>query len=293
MSLVRLSDPAAAARWCAAARAQGRRLGFVPSMGALHAGHLALVAAAREDCDAVAASVFVNPLQFDDPRDLERYPRDFDGDAAQLERVGCDLVFTGTLAGFFPEADGAPERIAWRDPGPAAQGLEGELRPGHFAGVATIVARLFELVRPDVACFGAKDFQQTLVVRDLARALGWPAIRVCPTVREPNGLALSSRNARLSPAGRERAAGVYRALCAAREAWRARGLRDRGALEGLLDAALRTAGLEVEYAAVRDPERWNERGDGPLERARALAAVRLEGVRLIDNLSLDGADDAP
>lgn len=293
MSIVRLERPEQAARWCADARAAGRRLGFVPTMGALHEGHLALVRAARADCDAVVASVFVNPLQFDDPRDLERYPRDFARDAELLESAGCELVFTGTLAGFFPEAQGERERIAWRDPGPAAEGLEGAVRPGHFAGVATIVARLFELVRPDVACFGAKDFQQTLVVRDLARAMGGPEVRVLATVREPSGLAMSSRNARLSPAGLERAAGVHRALLATRAAWRAQGLRSRSALESVLDAALRAAGLEVEYAAVRDPERWGDLGDGPLPRGRALAAARLEGVRLIDNLSLDGPDGAP
>jgi pantoate--beta-alanine ligase len=291
--ILRLDDPAHAARWCAEARAAGRRLGFVPTMGALHAGHLALVAAAREECDVVAASVFVNPLQFDDPRDLERYPRDFERDAALLGPAGCGMVFTGTLASFFPGTGGARERIAWRDPGPAAAGLEGARRPGHFAGVATIVARLFELVRPDVACFGEKDFQQTLVVRDLARALGGPRIRVCPTVREPSGLALSSRNARLSAAARAQAAGIWRALLVARAAWRERGLRSRAALGAALDGALRAGGLEVEYAEVRDPERWSEPGDGPLARARAFAAVRLEGVRLIDTLALDAGGDLP
>lgn len=291
--ILRLDDPARAARWCAEARAAGRRLGFVPTMGALHAGHLALIEAARAESDAVVSSVFVNPLQFEDIGDFERYPRDFEGDAALLGEAGCALVFTGTLAGFFPESGGARARIAWRDPGPAAEGLEGALRAGHFAGVATIVARLFELVRPEVACFGAKDFQQTLVVRDLARALGYPRIRVCPTVREPSGLALSSRNARLSSSARAHAAGVFRALVLTRTAWRERGLRSRAALGQVLAHALRGDGFEVEYAEVRDPERWSECHDGPLARARAFAAVRLDGVRLIDNLALDGADGAP
>jgi pantoate--beta-alanine ligase len=291
--ILRLDDPADAARWCAQARSAGRRIGFVPTMGALHAGHLALVAAAREACDVVVASVFVNPLQFDDPRDFERYPRDFERDAELLAPAGCALVFTGTLASFFPGSGGARERIAWRDPGPAAQGLEGARRPGHFAGVATIVARLFELVRPDVACFGEKDFQQTLVVRDLARALGGPRILVCPTVREPSGLALSSRNARLSASARAHAAGIWRALVATRAAWREGGLRSRAALGELLHDALRAEDLEVEYAEVRDPERWNDTADGPLARARAFAAVRLEGVRLIDTLALDGGNAPP
>lgn len=293
MSLERLDDPQRAARWCADARAAGRRLGFVPTMGALHAGHLALVRAAASESDLVVASVFVNPLQFDDPRDFERYPRDFERDARALDGAGCALAFTGTLEGFFPGSGGDRQRIPWRDPGPAAAGLEGDVRAGHFAGVATIVARLFELVRPEVACFGAKDFQQTLVVRDLARALGGPRIRVCPTVREASGLALSSRNERLSDAGRARAAGVFRALSRTRAAWREQGLRSRAALAQLLAHALREAGLELEYADVRDPARWLSPDDGPLERARAFAAVRLEGVRLIDNLALDGADGEP
>lgn len=291
--IVRLDDPQRAAHWCARARGQGRRLGFVPTMGALHAGHLALVRAAAAESDLVVASVFVNPLQFDDPADFERYPRDFLRDARLLDEAGCALVFTGTLAGFFPESGGARERIPWRNPGPAAVGLEGDVRAGHFAGVATIVARLFELVQPHMACFGAKDFQQTLVVRDVARALGGPRIWVCPTVREASGLALSSRNERLSDAGRARAAGVFRALLATRTAWRERGLRSRAALGEVLARALGEGGLEVEYADVRDPAQWLSAGDGPLEHARAFAAVRLEGVRLIDNLSLDGADGTP
>jgi pantoate--beta-alanine ligase len=293
VSLERLDDPQRAAAWCARARAGGRRLGLVPTMGALHAGHLALVRAAAAESDLVVASVFVNPLQFDDPEDFARYPRDFERDARLLGEAGCALAFTGTLAGFFPESGGARERIPWRDPGPSAAGLEGDVRAGHFAGVATIVARLFELVRPHVACFGAKDFQQTLVVRELARALGGPEIRVCATVREAGGLALSSRNERLSAPGRARAAGVYRALQDTRAAWRERGLRSRSALGEVLARGLRGGGLEVEYADVRDPAQWLSQRDGPLERARAFAAVRLEGVRLIDNLSLDGPDGTP
>src|SRR5678816_4129491 len=147
-------------------------------MGALHAGHLALVRAALAENDRVCVSVFVNPLQFDEKKDFERYPRDLAGDAQALARTGCSMVFTGTLAQFFPGdvlPEGGLRPAAMRDPGPRAVGLEGDLRPGHFAGVATIVARLFEIVRPDVAYFGQKDFQQTLVVQDLARALGYTA----------------------------------------------------------------------------------------------------------------------
>jgi pantoate--beta-alanine ligase len=286
--ILRLDSPAAAAEWCAGARRAGS-LGFVPTMGALHAGHAALVRRAARQNDAACVSVFVNPLQFDDPRDLERYPRDLDGDARLLEGAGCALVFTGTLEQFFPEAPdgsgGRPERL--RDPGAWAAGCEGAHRPGHFAGVATIVARLFELVRPTRAYFGEKDFQQAMLVRELARELGYPEVVVCPTLRAPSGLALSSRNQRLSDAERERAAAISRALFAARELWRG-GERDADALRGALLAVLEEGGIEPEYAELRDPERWSAGpARGRLARARALIAARVGPVRLIDNLSLD------
>lgn len=283
----RLPEPAAAEAWCARVRAAGRSLGFVPTMGALHAGHLSLVEAARRRCDAVCVSVFVNPLQFNDPRDFEGYPRDLVGDGTLLETVGCDMVFSGTLEQFFPASGGRLEAIVCRDPGPSAAGLEGEHRPGHFAGVATIVARLFEVVQPTLAFFGAKDLQQTLVVRDLARALGGPEIVVCPTSREPSGLARASRNLRLSPREREEAVAIHRALLAARAGW-AEGLRDAAGLAARALAMLERSPLEVEYAEVRDPERWSaDQPSGRLERAVALLAARCGGVRLIDNLRLD------
>ncbi len=280
-------DPERARAWCAAVRAGGRSLGFLPTMGALHAGHVSLVRAALEQNDAVCVSVFVNPLQFDDRRDFDRYPRDFEGDARTLSAAGASMVFTGTLAQFFPDASPVAG-AGMLDPGPRAAGLEGDLRPGHFAGVATIVARLFELVRPDRAYFGQKDFQQTLVVRDLSRALGYPRIVVCPTVRESSGLAMSSRNQLLSAAEREAATVLFRSLEAARAAWR-RGVRDARALSDAMRAVLARSAVAVEYAAVRDPEKWTA-GEpaGPLDHAVALVAARLASVRLIDNALLDG-----
>jgi len=275
-----LRDPALAERWCAEARTGGRTLGFVPTMGALHPGHLALVERALADNDRVCVSVFVNPLQFDERSDFERYPRDFDADARLLEGVGCSMVFTGTLEQFFPRG------VRLRDPGPRSAGLEGDLRPGHFAGVATIVARLFEITRPDRAYFGQKDFQQTLVVADLARALGYPGIVVCPTVREKSGLAMSSRNERLAPEDRAAATALSRSLDLARRAWR-EGAREAGELARILRQALAPGPLTVEYATVRDPEAWTrEEPRGRLERAVALVAARLAGVRLIDNTLL-------
>lgn len=281
-----LGDPAAARAWCAERRGEGRSIGFVPTMGALHAGHLALVRRAAEENDLAVASVFVNPLQFDDPGDLERYPRDLEGDRAKLEGARCALVFTGTLASFFPgelDEGGRLRAERWIDPGPCAAGLEGAHRPGHFDGVATIVARLFELVAPRRAYFGQKDFQQSLVVRELARRMRGPEVVVCPTVREPSGLAMSSRNELLSDEERERATALWRALRGAERAWRD-GVRSAARLRERLHAALDRPGIELEYGEVRDPERWTaEEPAGELERAVALVAARLGRVRLIDN----------
>jgi pantoate--beta-alanine ligase len=291
--IAKLDDPARASAWCADVRSRRASLGFVPTMGALHDGHLALVRRAVAENDRVCASVFVNPLQFNEKRDYELYPRDFDADARLLESAGCAMAFTGTLAGFFPRdvsADGSFAPRAMRDPGRCAQGLEGDLRPGHFAGVATIVAQLFDIVQPTRAYFGAKDFQQTLVVRDLAKARGGPEIRVCPTVREPSGLARSSRNERLSADGRAKATALVRALERARERWR-EGARDAGELRASMLASLAQAPITVEYAALRDPERWTrEEPSGTLARAVALIAARVDGVRLIDNMRLDARD---
>jgi len=296
MTLERFATPGAAAAWCRAQRDAGRTLGFVPTMGALHEGHLALVSRSLAENERTCVSVFVNPLQFDEASDFERYPRDFEGDARLLAGIGCDAVFTGELAEFFPEAlgaagargdrDEAAARIDEVDPGPASIGLEGAHRPGHFAGVATIVDRLFELVRPRRAYFGEKDFQQTLVVAHVARRFEDLEVVVCPTERAPDGLALSSRNERLAPAERERALALSRALFAARDAWRA-GERDAQALARTLAQTLDGPGLEPEYAAVRDPDAWSaEDPRGPLARARGLVAARVGSVRLIDTLEL-------
>lgn len=290
----RLDDPAQARAWCAQAREAGATLGFVPTMGALHDGHLELVRRAARENDRAVVSVFVNPLQFDDPADLARYPRDFEGDARLLEDAGCAMVFTGTLAGFFPDelevVDAVPRLPPGRlvDPGPAALGLEGEFRPGHFAGVATIVDRLFDTVAPDRAYFGRKDFQQCLVVRDLAARRGGPEVVLCPTVREASGLARSSRNRLLAPEHALEALAIPRALERAQAAWDA-GERDADRLAGALAEVLASSRLEVEYAEVRDPGRWSAaRPSGTLARAVALVAARAGAVRLIDNRLLSG-----
>ncbi len=272
-------------------------------MGALHVGHLGLVRRAVAENDLAVVSIFVNPLQFDDPGDLERYPRDFEADAQLLVGAGAAMAFTGTLAGFFPEAKD-PDTIEFVDPGPAARGFEGAHRRGHFDGVATIVRRLFQLVRPARAYFGEKDFQQSLVVRHVAETMeDGPEVRVCATSRDPDGMARSSRNLLLDPLARESGRALSRGLFRARDAWRA-GERRADALERVLAAELGGEGLEVEYAVVLDPRDWGRRGGasgapGPLTAARALVAAKVWGrggrssaVRLIDNLSLS-EDETP
>ncbi len=259
---------------------------MVPTMGALHEGHLRLVERAASENDLCIASIFVNPLQFNERSDYDAYPRDLERDAKLLGRHGCDMAFTGALVDFFPGHD-EPAGIELLDPGPFAEGLEGEYRPGHFAGVRTIVERLFLTCRPDRAYFGEKDFQQTLVVRDLAGILGFPEVVVCPTVREPGGLAMSSRNRRLSEAQRIEATAIYRALDAARAAWRA-GERNRGALRAIMHRVLAGSALQVEYVDVRDPRHWSD--DDPsrdVQQGQALIAARCGAVRLIDNMRLD------
>lgn len=291
-----LHDPAAAKAWCEDARSRGHELGLVATMGALHAGHLSLIRRSAEENARTVVSVFVNPLQFDEAADFESYPQDLDEDASLAGEAGADLVFSGRLDQFFEgELDAAGdlpvERL--RDPGPAALGLEGDHRAGHFAGVATVVARLYRFVTPTRAYFGAKDYQQSLVVRSCCDDKGRPQVIVCPTLRESSGLAMSSRNQRLSEAEREHALHLVGALRAVHGAWEA-GVRDAAELEVVLAESLAPgidAGeIDVEYAAVRDPEQWSaSRPDGPLTSAVALLAARVGAVRLIDNARLDQA----
>jgi len=235
-------------------------VGLVPTMGALHAGHDALFRAARPACDVLVATLFVNPTQFADRADLAAYPRDFDADAARAEAGGVDLLFAPTAGELYP-----PGFATWVEPAGVAEGLEGDARPGHFRGVATVCLKLFNLVRPQVAWFGRKDAQQVAVLKQLVRDLNLDVeIRVVDTVRDADGLALSSRNTRLSPAERELARAIPRAL-ETRDAGRARQL-------------LAAAGVEPDYVAVADL-------DGP---TLAIAA-RVGQTRLIDNILLKGA----
>ena len=273
-----IGEPAAMREAVSAARAAGRRVGFVPTMGALHAGHVSLVARATQECDDVAVSIFVNPTQFGPGEDYGRYPRTLAADLALLAPHGVRWVYTPDAAAVYPPDDATRVVVA----GPA-EGFEGTIRPGHFTGVATVVCRLLLAVPADVAYFGAKDWQQTLVVRQMVRDLGLPVtIVVCPTVREADGLALSSRNAYLSAAERPRATALFASLERAEDAWRAGA--DVAAIEAVMRGPLVAAGVVIDYATVVDAESLQPPQAG--RPAVALVAGRLGTTRLIDNREL-------
>jgi pantoate--beta-alanine ligase len=234
-------------------------VGLVPTMGAYHAGHLSLFRAAREECETVVASLFVNPAQFGDDGDLARYPRDERNDAGLAEEHGVDLLFVPAAEELYP-----PGYETWVEVAQTSRGLEGEHRPGHLRGVATICLKLFNIVRPRLAYFGQKDAQQVEVVRRLIRDLNLELeLRVLPTVRDPDGLALSSRNALLTPEERERALALPRALAT----------KDLVQAQALLD------GLDVDYVEV-----------APFDPPALVAAIRIGSTRLIDNVPLDQGD---
>ncbi len=232
------------------ARTAGGCVRLVPTMGAIHDGHAALVDTCRSDCDIVVASIFVNPLQFGPGEDLDGYPRTEDSDATTLARHGTDILFAPGAGEMYPA--GFATTI---DPGPIADRLCGASRPGHFTGVATVVARLLGIVQPDHAYFGAKDFQQTRVIARIVADLAIPVdVRVVPTVREANGLAMSSRNRYLSPLDRAIAPALYRALTAAAADY-ARGERDGASLVGRAASVLANASLDPEYLELSTPRR--------------------------------------
>ena len=265
----------------AAQREYPRPLGLVPTMGYLHDGHLSLVRRCREDNATAVASIFVNPTQFGPSEDLSTYPRDMEGDLAKLEAEGVDLVFAPQVSDIYPE--GFDTTI---DVGDIARRLEGEHRPGHFQGVATVVCKLLTIVRPDNVYFGQKDAQQCLVIKRLNADLDLGAeVIVMPTVRDPDGLAMSSRNAYLSDDDREAALSLYRALTLA-EALYADGVRDAGVMRREMLALLEAEpSASVEYVSVADAETLVELEsvDRP---ALVSMAVRIGKVRLIDNVVL-------
>lgn len=282
-----MSDPvvystvSAARAACDTLRAEGHRLGLVPTMGALHAGHLALIDHAKTLADRVMVSIFVNPTQFGPGEDFSRYPRMLEKDVEQCARRGVDLVFAPDALEMYPEGERTRVHVAG-----LTESLCGASRPGHFDGVATIVTKLFAVAGPCTAVFGRKDYQQLKVIQRMARDLLLP-VRVVghPTVREPDGLALSSRNQYLSEAERQMALAIPRGLRDANRAFDA-GERNSARLRGGLERALESAGLRIDYVSVADPETLEPFSEAVPERALLAVAVFAGSTRLIDNMVL-------
>ncbi len=262
-------------------RKQGRTIGFVPTMGFLHAGHVSLMQRARQDCDVVVASIFVNPTQFGPNEDFDRYPRDEAGDRATCEAAGVDVLFMPAASAMYPDAPSVFVIVEG-----VSDILEGAVRPGHYRGVATVVSKLFHLVKPHKAFFGQKDYQQCAVIKRMVKGLDMDVdVVVLPTVRERDGLAMSSRNSYLSADERRTAAAIFRALSAAEQLAKT-GTRQPEALKVKIQAVVREEkGIEIDYLEIADPESL-----APLASAQdsmvLLIAVRIGRTRLIDNILL-------
>ena len=275
-----LREPEAFREACRVARARGVRVGLVPTMGALHEGHLALVRDAKKRAGFVVVSIFVNPTQFGPNEDFNRYPRDLEGDAAKLASAHADAVFAPEAAAMYPDGDQTRVRV-----GALAESLCGPFRPGHFEGVATVVTKLFALAGPCVAVFGQKDYQQLAVLRRVAKDLFLPVEVVGhPIVREADGLAMSSRNAYLSPDERARSLGLSRGLAAAARLFDG-GERDARTLRDVVLGEVKPVASSLDYVEIADPDRLTPLRDGERVGDRALAAIacRVGTTRLIDN----------
>lgn len=264
----------------ATAGKSGKKIGFVPTMGALHEGHMALVRRAGEEADVVVVSVFVNPTQFNNPDDLKLYPRTPEKDAALLEKNGCDIAFFPSVDQIYPENYRTPEIPL----GNLERVMEGEFRPGHFKGVVQVVNRFFELIRPDVAFFGLKDFQQVAVIQHMVRYLHLPVTIVpCPTLRESSGLAMSSRNMRLNARQLDQSVAIFKTLD------RARNQVKSLSPEAVKAEAIRffaDSGMQLEYFTIVDPVTLEELTTNWVSGATACIAAYCGEVRLIDNMTL-------
>lgn len=264
------------------AQGRGQKVGFVPTMGALHAGHASLIAAARRECDFVVVSIFVNPTQFAPHEDLAKYPRPLDADRRLCRKAGADLVFVPSAETIYP-----PGFATFVTVEGLSSILEGVARPTHFRGVTTVVLKLFQMVPADIAYFGQKDYQQQTIIRKMVSDLNLPiTIRVCPTIRETDGLAMSSRNVYLNSEQRQVSLALFRTLELARTEL-ARGERDLTALRQRLRACLGSdPGVQPDYATLVDPDTLAEL-DVPGPRVVALVAARVGTTRLIDNAVID------
>lgn len=271
----------------AASRSQrnaGKRLGLVPTMGALHEGHLSLMRAARSQCDLVAASLFVNPLQFGPGEDLAKYPRDFEGDRALLEKVGVDFLFAPGVEEMYPA--GAVTYVTVEG---LSDKLDGQSRPGHFRGVTTVVAKLFHIVEPDVAFFGQKDAAQVAIIQHMVRDLNFPVqIVVCPIIREADGLAMSSRNAYLDSQQRKSAAVLYRSLMRVQEQFDQGERRGAKLIEAGKQVFTEEPSVRLDYLEIVDPDTLDQ-VDGVSHTALVALAAFVGKTRLIDNIVLKPA----
>jgi pantoate--beta-alanine ligase len=262
-------------------RREGRTIGFVPTMGFLHEGHLSLMQHARKECDDMVVSIFVNPAQFGPDEDLDRYPRDEAGDRVKCESTGVDVLFMPTVAGMYPDKPSVSIAVEG-----ISDILEGVIRPGHFRGVATVVAKFFNIVKPHKAFFGQKDYQQCAVIKRMVKGLNMDTeVVVLPTVREPAGLAMSTRNSYLSADERRKATVIHRALAAAEHLVKT-GIKETEKLKNATQAVLREEqAIEVDYLEVVDPDTLAPLASAK-ERMVLLVAVRLGSTRLIDNLMI-------
>jgi pantoate--beta-alanine ligase len=266
------------------ARSTGQKIALIPTMGALHEGHLSLLNYAKPISDIRVCSIFVNPTQFNDPKDLEKYPRPIENDIRLLESVDCDILFLPSVDEMYPD-----KNEVWHlDLGELDQIWEGEKRPGHFQGVTQVVYKLFTLVQPDIACFGQKDFQQVMVIKRMIAMKDLPIqLAICPIIRDRDGLALSSRNARLSEAGKRTALALSRSLQYVKDH-----IHDPILLKDIKDKALQiltdTDGLSVEYFAICESSSLKEVNHIDFSKQHvALVTAWVEGVRLIDNMILN------
>ncbi len=261
-------------------RNQGKVIGFVPTMGALHEGHLDLVRQSMSETNITICSIFVNPTQFNESADFDKYPRTIESDTEKLRDLGCDILFCPSVDEVYPKPDKTIYNL-----GEVSNVLEGEMRPGHFNGMASVVKRLFELTLPHRAYFGLKDFQQCLVVKELVRNYNLPVeVITCPTVREPSGLAMSSRNKLLSEEGKKTALQIYRTLQALNEQWtdvEIEQLQELG-----LSMLSSDHGIDLEYIEIRDSKTLISYDRKSHNAPVVLIAARVEGVRLIDNMIL-------
>jgi pantoate--beta-alanine ligase len=265
-----------------AARRAGKKIGFVPTMGALHIGHISLIEAAKKNCDFVVVSIFVNPTQFGPKEDFKKYPRPIKADLKMCRKAGVDVVFSPTPQEMYPA-----ENFTWVDVEKLSEPLCGKFRPGHFRGVATICAKLFNIVTPDVAYFGQKDAQQAIVIKRMVADLNMPLqIVVCPTVREKNGLAMSSRNQYLTPQQKEDAALIYKSLQKCRRMIKQGETNAKKIIAEMRKVLKQIPSVEIQYVSIVDAETL-QNIDKVAGKVLAAIAVKIGSTRLIDNILIE------